>query len=227
MFATIISYTISHSTPTHTTQLTLTLTLTPSHPYTSPSLHTHTHHHHCTPILITITAHHHHCTSSPSLHIITITAHHHHHCTPTITAHPHTSPSLHTHHHHCTPTLITITAHPNSSLSLHTHILHTSHTSRRSDDPLVRDCVKSFIQDWTIVKRKYVGSVLSIGPPSLPYRFPHRFGSFHGHSEEFLTQHFSTCKRTSSYSKLLPRHHYEIDTPPQENLDTVSLLPSF
>ncbi|KAL5487361.1 hypothetical protein EMCRGX_G019952 [Ephydatia muelleri] len=74
--------------------------------------------------------------------------------------------------------------------------------ARRSDDPLVRDCVKSFIQDWTIVKRK--------------------FGSFHGHSEEFLTQHFSTCKRTSSYSKLLPRHHYEIDTPPQENLDTAS-----
>ena len=26
--------------------------------------------------------------------------------------------------------------------------------SRRSDDPLVRDCVRSFTQDWTVVNRK-------------------------------------------------------------------------
>lgn len=28
------------------------------------------------------------------------------------------------------------------------------HIFRRSDDPLVRDCVRSFTQDWTVVNRK-------------------------------------------------------------------------
>lgn len=26
--------------------------------------------------------------------------------------------------------------------------------AKRSDDPLVRDCVRSFTQDWTVVNRK-------------------------------------------------------------------------
>ena len=29
---------------------------------------------------------------------------------------------------------------------------------RRTDDPLVRDCVRSYTQDWNVVNRKYVCS---------------------------------------------------------------------
>lgn len=44
-----------------------------------------------------------------------------------------------------------------------------------------------------------------------------RFGSFHG-EEENLLRRFSTCKRTPSYSKLLPQHQYEVDLPPKEGI---------
>lgn len=72
--------------------------------------------------------------------------------------------------------------------------------AKRSDDPLVRDCVKSFTQDWTVVNRK--------------------FGSFHGQDEQCLSRRFASCKRTSSYTKMLPKHQYEVDLPPQQ--DTIS-----
>ena len=43
-----------------------------------------------------------------------------------------------------------------------------------------------------------------------------RYGSFYGHDEEFLTQRFSTCKRTAEYVKSLPHHLYEVDMSQQQ-----------
>ena len=48
-----------------------------------------------------------------------------------------------------------------------------------------------------------------------------RFGSFHGQEEGLIQRRFSSCKRTLSYSKLLPQHQYEVDMPPKEGI-TVS-----
>jgi len=70
--------------------------------------------------------------------------------------------------------------------------------AKRSEDLLVRDCVRSFTQDWTVVNRKY--------------------GSFHGQDEQFLSRRFSSCKRTSSYTKLLPRHQFEVDMPHEDTI---------
>lgn len=88
---------------------------------------------------------------------------------------------------------------------------------RRSDDPLVRDCVRSFTQDWTVVNRKCVvrGGVRVVIVSLC------RYGSFHGQDESLLLRRFSTCKRTPSYSKLLPQHSYEVDMPPKGGI-TVS-----
>lgn len=68
--------------------------------------------------------------------------------------------------------------------------------AKRTDDTLVRDCVRFFTQDWESIERKY--------------------GSFYGHDEEFLTQRFSTCKRTAEYVKSLPHHLYEVDMSQQQ-----------
>jgi hypothetical protein len=65
--------------------------------------------------------------------------------------------------------------------------------AKRTDDPLVRDCVRSFTQDWNVVNRKY--------------------GSFHGQDDNILSRRFSTCRRTLEYTKLLPKHEYEVDSP--------------
>ena len=40
-----------------------------------------------------------------------------------------------------------------------------------------------------------------------------RYGSFHGQDEQFLSRRFSTCRRTLEYTKLLPKHEYEVDSP--------------
>lgn len=39
-----------------------------------------------------------------------------------------------------------------------------------------------------------------------------RYGSFHGQSEQLLSDRFVTCRRTADYVKNLPGHHYEVDT---------------
>ena len=48
-----------------------------------------------------------------------------------------------------------------------------------------------------------------------------RFGSFHGQDEQCLQRRFASCKRTPSYTKMLPKHQYEVDMPPQQ--DTISV----
>ena len=50
-----------------------------------------------------------------------------------------------------------------------------------------------------------------------------RYGSFHGQDENLLLRRFNMCKRTPSYSKLLPSHSYEVDMPPKEGI-TVSVV---
>lgn len=40
-----------------------------------------------------------------------------------------------------------------------------------------------------------------------------RYGSFHGQDEQFLSRRFSTCRRSASYTNLLPKHQYEVDMP--------------
>lgn len=89
---------------------------------------------------------------------------------------------------------------------------------RRSDDPLVRDCVRSFTQDWTVVNRKYVSIVNAYQKFSSQLDVLFRYGSFHGQDESLLLRRFSSCKRTPSYSKLLPQHSYEVDMPKEDGI---------
>ena len=51
----------------------------------------------------------------------------------------------------------------------------------------------------------------------------YRYGSFHGQDEQFLSRRFSTCRRTPSYTNLLPRHQYEVDMPKTET-SNVSII---
>lgn len=67
------------------------------------------------------------------------------------------------------------------------------------------------------------GSTLESPSPSLMFLHVCRYGSFHGQDDNLLLRRFSSCKRTPSYSKLLPQHSYEVDMPPKGGITVSSI----